>query len=95
MFLPVAFILLVLIFIFYFGFPVAFNIGPWLAGTMALGLYTAAYIAETLRFMRAIGLTPDNAPQLRTTNGLQFYTLDLGLCGRDVRHFSRSLPTRL
>ncbi|HJR44782.1 MAG TPA: amino acid ABC transporter permease [Actinomycetota bacterium] len=41
--------LLVLIFIFYFGFPVAFNIGPWLAGTLALGLYTAAYIAETLR----------------------------------------------
>jgi 3-deoxy-7-phosphoheptulonate synthase len=29
------------------------------------------HIAETLRFMRAIGLTPDNAPQLRTTS---FYT---------------------
>jgi aspartate/glutamate/glutamine transport system permease protein len=41
--------LLVLIFIFFFGFPEAFNIGPWLAGTLALGLYTAAYIAETLR----------------------------------------------
>ena len=41
--------LLVLIFIFFFGFPQAFNIGPWLAGTLALGLYTAAYIAETLR----------------------------------------------
>src|SRR6476646_136110 len=31
----------------------------------------AEHIAETLRFMRAIGLTPDNAPQLRTTS---FYT---------------------
>ncbi len=41
--------LLVLIFIFFFGFPQAFNIGPWVAGTFALGLYTAAYIAETLR----------------------------------------------
>ncbi len=41
--------LLVLIFIFFFGFPETLNIGPWLAGTMALGLYTAAYIAETLR----------------------------------------------
>ncbi len=41
--------LLVLIFIFFFGFPEVFNIGPWVAGTLALGLYTSAYIAETLR----------------------------------------------
>lgn len=41
--------LLVLVFIFFFGFPKELNIGPWLAGTMALGLYTAAYIAETIR----------------------------------------------
>jgi len=41
--------LLVLVFIFYFGFPQEFNIGAYLAGTMALGLYTSAYIAETLR----------------------------------------------
>jgi 3-deoxy-7-phosphoheptulonate synthase len=31
----------------------------------------AEHIAETLRFMRACGLTPDNTPQLRTTS---FYT---------------------
>ena len=41
--------LLVLIFILYFGFPAGAAPGPWAAGTMALGLYTAAYVAEALR----------------------------------------------
>ena len=41
--------LLVLIFILYFGFPRQAQPGPWLAGTAALGLYTAAYVAEALR----------------------------------------------
>lgn len=41
--------LLVLVFIFYFGFPKEFGIGRWFAGTAALGLYTSAYIAETIR----------------------------------------------
>ena len=41
--------LLVLITIFFFGFPQTFQVGPWVAGTVALGLYTAAYVAEAIR----------------------------------------------
>lgn len=42
--------LLVLLLIFFAGLRRAgIAIGPWVAGTMALGLYTAAYIAEALR----------------------------------------------
>jgi aspartate/glutamate/glutamine transport system permease protein len=42
--------LLVLIYIFYPGFRRAgTDISPFVAGTMALGLYTAAYVAETVR----------------------------------------------
>lgn len=42
--------LLVLLFIFFAGMRRAgIAIGPWVAGTLALGLYTAAYIAEALR----------------------------------------------
>jgi putative glutamine transport system permease protein len=42
--------LLVLLFIFYGGVRRAgVEIGPWVAGTMSLGLYTAAYVAETVR----------------------------------------------
>ena len=42
--------LLVLIYIFYPGFRRAgTDITPFVAGTMALGLYTAAYVAETVR----------------------------------------------
>ena len=42
--------LLVLLFIAYLGLRRAgVRIGPWVAGTAALGLYTAAYVAETIR----------------------------------------------
>jgi His/Glu/Gln/Arg/opine family amino acid ABC transporter permease subunit len=42
--------LLVLLFIAYAGLRRAgVEIGPWVAGTMSLGLYTAAYVAETVR----------------------------------------------
>jgi putative glutamine transport system permease protein len=42
--------LLVLLFISYAGLRRAgIPIGPWLAGTASLGLYTAAYVAEALR----------------------------------------------
>ncbi len=42
--------LLVLLFISYAGLRRAgVNIGPWVAGTASLGLYTAAYVAEALR----------------------------------------------
>ena len=42
--------LLVLLYIFYFGLRRAgIEIGPWVAGTASLGLYTAAYVAETVR----------------------------------------------
>jgi His/Glu/Gln/Arg/opine family amino acid ABC transporter permease subunit len=41
--------LLVLITIFFFGFPEGVHVGPWVAGTVALGLYTAAYVAEAIR----------------------------------------------
>lgn len=41
--------LLVLITIFYFGFPEQLKVGAWTAGTGALGLYTAAYVAEAVR----------------------------------------------
>ena len=41
--------LLVLITIFFFGFPEQLKVGPWVAGTSALGLYTAAYVAEAIR----------------------------------------------
>ena len=41
--------LLVLITIFFFGFPAEVKVGPWVAGTAALGLYTAAYVAEAIR----------------------------------------------
>jgi His/Glu/Gln/Arg/opine family amino acid ABC transporter permease subunit len=41
--------LLVLITIFFFGFSDSIQIGPWVAGTVALGLYTAAYVAEAIR----------------------------------------------
>jgi His/Glu/Gln/Arg/opine family amino acid ABC transporter permease subunit len=42
--------LLVLLFISYAGLRRAgIPIGPWVAGTMSLGLYTAAYVAETVR----------------------------------------------
>ncbi|HET7482811.1 MAG TPA: ABC transporter permease subunit, partial [Actinomycetota bacterium] len=40
---------LVLITIFFFGFSEQVQIGPWVAGTAALGLYTAAYVAEAIR----------------------------------------------
>jgi His/Glu/Gln/Arg/opine family amino acid ABC transporter permease subunit len=42
--------LLVLLFISYLGLRRAgVEIGPWVAGTASLGLYTAAYVAETIR----------------------------------------------
>jgi putative glutamine transport system permease protein len=42
--------LLVLLFISYLGLRRAgIEIGPWVAGTASLGLYTAAYVAETVR----------------------------------------------
>ena len=42
--------LLVLLFISYLGLRRAgIPIGGWVAGTMSLGLYTAAYVAETVR----------------------------------------------
>ena len=42
--------LLVLLFISFAGFRRAgIDIGPWVAGTASLGLYTAAYVAEALR----------------------------------------------
>ena len=42
--------LLVLLFIMFAGLRRAgVDIGPWVAGTAALGLYTAAYVAEALR----------------------------------------------
>jgi His/Glu/Gln/Arg/opine family amino acid ABC transporter permease subunit len=42
--------LLVLLIILYFGLrDRGVAIGPWLAGTLGLGLYTAAYIGEVLR----------------------------------------------
>lgn len=43
--------LLVQIFILYFGLPSAFNINlnPWLAGILALGLNSGAYVAEIVR----------------------------------------------
>jgi His/Glu/Gln/Arg/opine family amino acid ABC transporter permease subunit len=42
--------LLVLLFITFAGFRRAgIGIGPWVAGTASLGLYTAAYVAEALR----------------------------------------------
>jgi His/Glu/Gln/Arg/opine family amino acid ABC transporter permease subunit len=41
--------LLVLITIAYFGFPEAVKVSAWTAGTGALGLYTAAYVAEAIR----------------------------------------------
>ena len=42
--------LLVLLYIFYLGLRRAgVEIGPWVAGTASLGLYTAAYVAETVR----------------------------------------------
>jgi putative glutamine transport system permease protein len=42
--------LLVLLYISYLGLRRAgIEIGPWVAGTASLGLYTAAYVAETVR----------------------------------------------
>ena len=42
--------LLVLLYISYLGLRRAgIQIGPWVAGTASLGLYTAAYVAETVR----------------------------------------------
>jgi His/Glu/Gln/Arg/opine family amino acid ABC transporter permease subunit len=42
--------LLVLLIILYFGLrDRGVEIGPWVAGTLGLGLYTAAYIGEVLR----------------------------------------------
>ena len=42
--------LLVLLYISYLGLRRAgVEIGPWVAGTASLGLYTAAYVAETVR----------------------------------------------
>jgi His/Glu/Gln/Arg/opine family amino acid ABC transporter permease subunit len=42
--------LLVLLFISFLGLRRAgIGIGPWVAGTASLGLYTAAYVAETVR----------------------------------------------
>jgi His/Glu/Gln/Arg/opine family amino acid ABC transporter permease subunit len=41
--------LLVLITIFFFGFPEQLKLGAWTAATAALGLYTAAYVAEAIR----------------------------------------------
>ena len=42
--------LLVLLFISYAGLRRGgVDIGPWVAGTASLGLYTAAYVAEVLR----------------------------------------------
>ena len=42
--------LLVLLIILYFGLrDRGVDIGPWVAGTLGLGLYTAAYIGEVLR----------------------------------------------
>src|SRR5918998_4237931 len=42
--------LLVLLFISFAGLRRAnVDIGPWVAGTASLGLYTAAYVAEALR----------------------------------------------
>lgn len=42
--------LLVLLFISYAGLRRAgVDVGPWVAGTASLGLYTAAYVAEALR----------------------------------------------
>ncbi len=41
--------LLVLLFIIFYGLPAELNIEEALAGTVGLGLYTAAYVAETIR----------------------------------------------
>jgi putative glutamine transport system permease protein len=41
--------LLILLFIIFYGLPQELNIEEMVAGTVGLGLYTAAYIAETIR----------------------------------------------
>ncbi len=41
--------LLVLLFIIFYGLPAELNIDEMVAGTIGLGLYTAAYVAETIR----------------------------------------------
>ncbi len=41
--------LLILLFIIFYGLPAELNIEETLAGTIGLGLYTAAYVAETVR----------------------------------------------
>jgi His/Glu/Gln/Arg/opine family amino acid ABC transporter permease subunit len=41
--------LLVLLFIIFYGLPAELHINELVAGTIGLGLYTAAYVAETIR----------------------------------------------
>ena len=41
--------LLILLFIIFYGLPAELNIDEMVAGTVGLGLYTAAYVAETIR----------------------------------------------
>lgn len=41
--------LLILLFIIFYGLPAELNIEETVAGTVGLGLYTAAYVAETIR----------------------------------------------
>ena len=41
--------LLILLFIIFYGLPAELHIDELLAGTIGLGLYTAAYVAETIR----------------------------------------------
>ncbi|MDQ3955150.1 MAG: amino acid ABC transporter permease [Actinomycetota bacterium] len=41
--------LLILLFIIFYGLPQELNIDEMVAGTVGLGLYTAAYVAETIR----------------------------------------------
>ena len=41
--------LLILLFIIFYGLPAQLNINEVVAGTVGLGLYTAAYVAETIR----------------------------------------------
>lgn len=41
--------LLILLFIIFYGLPEELNIDEMVAGTVGLGLYTAAYVAETIR----------------------------------------------
>jgi His/Glu/Gln/Arg/opine family amino acid ABC transporter permease subunit len=41
--------LLILLFIIFYGLPAELHINEFVAGTIGLGLYTAAYVAETVR----------------------------------------------